>query len=359
MASSPSPATDRRSAPELSDASHAPAPYARARGGQTVSGGEGRHRPWAALLGLALLALAWRWRRELRPVVLALALLAVPAIGHAASEGLAWVPLGVGLAAAGVVILVGHRPIHRWYAAGAGLAGLWVAAAWWAGLDDPVAMATFVLLLAGASWVWIRHVHPRSRVRVLGGSSWPWFGDRWERFRFQGEARRDIRRAMASWAVASYWGKVPRSSLRSAVADIDADHWRLTVELVAGHIGLDLDNRRAASAIGAPVAHVVVDHAPAGSDQPANVLEIRWFRYGVGESGGEEATDSASRPEPVDRVAERRERVVATVLEAGPLSGREVALRLRLNHDTVAKDLNDAEARGVVQRTAERKWVAA
>jgi hypothetical protein len=273
-----------------------------------------------------------------------LGLLVVPAIGHAASEGMAWAPLAVGAAGGGLVVLYGHRPIHRWYAAGAGLAGLWAAAAWWVGLGDPIVATGYVALLVTAVAMWVRRVHPRARVRVEGGSVWPWH---WERFRFRLQARRDCRRAMESWRVASYWGRVPRSEVRAAVADIDEDATVLTVELVPGHLALDLDNRRAASAIGAPVLHVVVvQDDPSG---PANVVLVEWYRFGL----------PPAEEEFVDPESQYLERLRGAVAELGPriISARKLAREaavpagwMRENFDAIGPTLGLRRVSGGWQR---------
>lgn len=311
------------------------APNARAQGSQSVGREEGRRALW-----LLVLAAAWRWRRELAPVAATLGLFLVPAIGHAAFEGLAWLPLVAGGAGIGAVALWGHRPVHRWYAAGAGSAGLWAAVAWWVGVADPVVLGGFVLLLGSVAVVWVRYVHPRARVRVVGGSVWPW---QWERWQFQRTARREIKRAMERWIVASYWGKIPRSEIRAAVADIDEDFDLLTVELVPGHLGLDLDNRRAASAIGAPVAHVVVIQHDRDSEHPADVIEIRWYRGGLplAEEAREEGGTAAERPAPVDLEAERLKRLEAALERIGPrtISARGLAEAARLPHDWVNRHI--------------------
>jgi hypothetical protein len=266
------------------------------------------------------------------------------AAGHAASEGLAWVPLLAGLAAAGSIGLWAHRPIHVRYAAGAGAAGLWAAAAWWAGLTDPVVLGSLALLTMVAAWIWIRHQSPRARVRVRGGSILPW---QWERWQFRRISHREIRRAMASWETASYWGKVPRSKIRSAVADLDEDHRLLTVELVSGHIAVDLDVRRAASGIGAPVSHVRIVDSGRDSDQPANIVQVRWFYDGadLDDDENEEVEaqqDEATIPPPVPSAPEephavRRERLkrAAEGLGAQVAPARELARRAKLPHDWV------------------------
>lgn len=269
-----------------------------------------------------------------------LGLVLVPVVGHAASQGLAWAPMAAGTAAAGAIVLYGHRPIHLWWAAGAGAAGAWTAAAWWVGLADPIVAGSFVVLLASVAWVWIRYAHPRARVRVIGGSVWPW---QWERWQFQRVARREIAAAMASWLVASYWGRVPRSEIRAAVADIEADLYLLTVELVPGHIDLDLDNRRAASAIEAPVAHVVVIQSERDGNQPANVVQVEWYHDGLpaAEEAPEEAEQQAVRPSPVDLEAERLERLAAALARIGPrtISARGLAEEACLPHDWVNRHI--------------------
>lgn len=331
----------------------------RAREGlQPASGEEGRRRLW-----LLALRAAWRWRRELSPLGLALSLLLVPAVGHAAAGGLAWTPLPAGLGAAAAAVTWGHRPIHRQMAYGAVVAGIWAAAAWWVGLADPVVLGGFLLLVVVTGAVWMRHVHPRARVRVVGGSVWPWS---WERFRFQLEARREIQGAMARWQVASYWGRVPRSEIRAAVADIEDDHYLLTVELVPGHIALDLDNRRAASAIGAPVALVSVIQDVRDSERAANVVMVRWFHSLAIESGGEEEGDDVAaaarsevvRPEPVDVVAERLQRVRAALpLSGQPISARRVASLAGLDRTVVRTELlPELQRRGDAAKDDDGMW---
>lgn len=340
-----------KSAAALSDPRARPRVTPAREGHQTAGGAEGRR---AGRL-LACLTLIWRWRKTLAPFGAALALVVLVALGHAASEGLAWVPLLVGLGAAGAILLGAHRPIHQWYARGAGMAGLWTAAAWWVGLADPVVLGSFFVLGALAAAIWIRHQHPRARVRVSGGSVWPWH---WERWHFQRRARREVRSAMGSWEVASFWGRVPRSRIRAALADFDEDFWQLTVELVPGHIVIDLDNRRAASAIGAPARDVRIVDQGRDSDHPANVVLIEWYFDGlVLERGEEESEASADRPEPVDEVELRTRMLRLAIDRAGArvMSGRKLAKLANLPHDWVARWLPQL-APGLGLRKVEGGW---
>lgn len=334
----PTPFSPPAGAGRLTDPSRAPARVSReSRPGQSVSGGEGRRALW-----LLVLAAAWRWRRELSPVAATLGLLLVPAVGHAASEGLAWAPLVAGAAGVGAVALWGHRPIHRWWAAGSAVAGAWMAAAWWVGLGDPVVLGGFLALLASVAWVWIRYVHPRARVRVVGGSVWPWH---WERWQFQRTAVREIRRAAERWIVACSTGRVPWSEIRAATADIDEDFDLLTVEFVPGLLDRDLSTPRAASAIGAPEGHIVIVQPDRDSERPANVAQIKWYRNGMPPIGAtEEEPDEAgevdepeARLAPVDPEAERLERLRAALEHIGAqtVSARGLAKAARLPHSWV------------------------
>lgn len=323
-----------KAAATLSDPRARPRDTRAREGLQTAGGAEGSRGRWL----LACLTLMWRRRRTLAPFGAALTLVAVVAVGHAASEALAWVPLLVGLGVAGALLTAAYRPIHAWYARGAGVAGLWAAAAWWVGLADPVVLGSFVVLSAAAAAIWIRHHHPRARVRVRGGSYWPWH---WERWHFQRRARREVGQAMASWEVASYWGKVPRSQIRAAVADVEEDYWLLMVELVAGHIVIDLDNRRAASAIGAPARDVRIVDQGRDSDHPANVVLIEWYFDGLelAAGDGEEDGDVGERPEPED-VVELRTTMLRLAVDRGAaqvMSARELARQANLPHDWVAR----------------------
>lgn len=317
---------------------------------QTAGGGWG----WRAVL-----AAAWRWRRELRPAALGLGLLGVPAVGHLASGGLAWVPLVVGAAGYGAAALYGHRPIHAWYGYGSVAAGLWAAACWWVGIVDPVVVGSYVAGLIAAAVIWARHVHPRARVRVVGGSVWPWH---WEAFHFQRTSRREVRWAMDRWKVASFWGRVPRSEIRAAIADIDEDHILLTVELVPGHLDLDLDNRRAASAIGAPVAHVVVVQHDRDTEQPANVVQVRWYRWGlpVVAAAEEPVAEEPERPRPapVDFEAERLARLRQAVdrLGVGAVSARALAKEAGLPHDWVNKHISRLAPQLGLRRAKGQGW---
>lgn len=310
---------------------------------QAVGGEEGRRGPLLARLGawvlVGLLRLGWRWRRQLAAPGAILGLALVVAIGHAASESLAWVPLVAGAVLGGAIVLLGHRPIHRWYAGGAGAGGAWAAAAWWVGLADPVVLGSLALLGVAAATVWIRHHSSRGRVRVTGGSIWPW---RWGRWQFARSARREIKRAMSSWEVASYWGKVPRSAIRSAEADIDEDHYLLTVELVPGHLRVDLTSPRAASAIGAPGTRVSLVQDDHDSERPANVVLIQWFHAGLAAADhGEEEEAAAERPAPEDQQAFRREQLqrAADELGAEVISARKLARRAGVHRDWVDRHL--------------------
>jgi hypothetical protein len=339
----------QRSARELAGGSSAlPDPRARPRkppareDRQAVGGEEGRRGPLLARLGawllVGLLRLGWRWRRQLAAPGAILGLALVVAIGHAASEGLAWVPLVLGAGLAGAILLLGHRPIHRWYAGGAGAGGAWAAAAWWVGLADPVVLGSLALLGVAAATVWIRHHSSRGRVRVVGGSAWPW---RWGRWQFARSARREIKRAIASWAIASYWGKVPRSEICSAIADIDEDHYLLTAKLVPGHLRVDLTSPRAASAIGAPGTRVSLVQDDHDSERPANVVLIQWFHAGLAAAADheEEGGRAEERPEPEDQQAFRLERLrwVAGELGAEVISARKLATRAGIPHDWVRR----------------------
>jgi hypothetical protein len=305
---------------------------------QTVSGGEGKQGRWL----LVCLTAIWRHRRTLAPFGAVLSLVVLVAVGHAASEGLAWLPLVAGAGAGGAILVGAYRPIHQWYATGAGVAGLWTAAAWWVGLADPVVLGSLVILATAAAAIWLRHHHPRGRVRVRGGSTWPWFGERWERWHFTRRTRREVGKAMQSWAEASYWGKVPRSRIRAAEADVDEDAWKLTVELVPGHIDVDLDNRRAASAIGAPVRDVRIVDQGRDSGRPANVLLVEWYFDGLDlVEGGEEGGEAEEGAQPEDALELRAAilRLAVDRLGAEVVSARALARQANLPHDWVNRRL--------------------
>jgi hypothetical protein len=344
----PAPSSSWNPAPKgaaaLSDASRVRPRDTRAHEApQTASGGEEKRGRWL----LACLTAIWRRRRTLAPFGASLSLVVVVAVGHAASEGLAWLPLVAGLGVGGAILVGAYRPIHQWYATGAAAAGLWTAAAWWVGLMDPVVLGTAVLLSAAAAAIWLRHHHPRGRVHVKGGSAWPWH---WERWHFSRRARREVGEAVRSWEVASYWGRVPRSRIRAAEADIEEDFRLLTVELVPGHIDVDLDNRRAASAIGAPVRDVRIVDQGRDSGLPANVLLIEWYHDGLdlaAEQAENEAGESDGSPEPED-VLELRTTVLRLAVDrlgAEVVSARALARQANLHHDWVNRRLPEIAGR--------------
>jgi len=117
--------------------------------------------------------LAWRYRSELAPLYLALALLAAGLVLHRWLPG--WWPVvaAVGTAAAAILGLLGYRlgldrQAEQAYAAGAiAVAALWLAAAAWYGpFRRPLLLAWLAGLLAGGvPWWW--HRRRRAKVRVL------------------------------------------------------------------------------------------------------------------------------------------------------------------------------------------------
>jgi S-DNA-T family DNA segregation ATPase FtsK/SpoIIIE len=126
----------------------------------------------------ALARLGWRYRSELAPLWLALAIFAAGVIGRLALVGQsAWWPLlGLNLATIATAELLwqqGHRlgldrPIERAYAATVALAaGLWLALAVAVGpLASPLPLAWLLASLA-ASVPWWAHHRRRAKVRVV------------------------------------------------------------------------------------------------------------------------------------------------------------------------------------------------
>jgi DNA segregation ATPase FtsK/SpoIIIE, S-DNA-T family len=117
--------------------------------------------------------LAWRYRSELAPLSLALALLVAGVVLHAWWPGWWQIVAAVGVAAALIVGDLGHRlgldrPIERGYAATVTAAGgLWLAAATRLG---PLRRPLLAILLAGVvagGAPWWTHRRRRAKVRVV------------------------------------------------------------------------------------------------------------------------------------------------------------------------------------------------
>jgi hypothetical protein len=235
----------------------------------TSTGGRG-----AWLLWLALFA-TWRYRRQLSPVAVLGALVTAAAIGHAVNDGLAWLPLLAGLAGAGIVGLRAHRPIHGWYALGSAVAGLWMAAAWWVGLLDPIVLIGLAAFGGAGAAVWLGHHLPRSRVEVIGGSRWPW---EWSAFRFRQRSLRRLRGVMQQWPVTAQQAKVPRVRARRAVADIESDEYVLHVDL-HGHTLPELVKSKGSIAVGLRARRMTcrVEH----DDEWEHRARIVWARDDV------------------------------------------------------------------------------
>jgi S-DNA-T family DNA segregation ATPase FtsK/SpoIIIE len=134
---------------------------------------EPRYQAPDAPLRSPLPRLAWRYRSELAPLAIALALLAAGVVLHVWLPG--WWPIitATGLAAAAIVGLIGYRlglprPAERAYAAATTSAtALWLAAAaWWGPLRRPLLLTWLAgTLTAGVPWWW--HRRRRAKVRVL------------------------------------------------------------------------------------------------------------------------------------------------------------------------------------------------
>lgn len=247
-------------------------------------------------LWLTVLYALWRWRRQLSPPAALTAMVLVALIGHAASEGLAWLPLLAGAGSAGWLALRAHRPIHRWYVVGAAAAGSWVAAAWWVGLGDPVILAGLIALAIGGPAVWWAHHLPRSRVVIVGGSRWPW---RWAAYRFQQRHKRLLSDRIEWWAITAQQAKVPRVQARQAIADTTSPDYVLVVDL-HGHAVSDLTKGRnwIESGLRARRATLRIEQDP----DWAHLARIVWRRDDAGEgewkpevvSAKDEDTEEAS-----------------------------------------------------------------
>jgi hypothetical protein len=199
-----------------------------------------------------LARLAWRYRSEIAPAVMAGAVLAAGWWLHAAHPG--WWPFLLvvsDLAAFALVMLGGHirlTPLaDRVYAAVAALAvGGWLAIAMILG---PLTSVMLPVLLFGALLFAV-----------------PWWANRRRR------ARARLQRAFAAWPDIARAIGLPGAKIQSA--RVDAWGWRARVKLASGQTIADLTDRIPAieSALGAYRGAVSVDSA---GDGKANWCELR------------------------------------------------------------------------------------
>ena len=199
-----------------------------------------------------LARLAWRYRSEAAPAVMAGAVLATGGWLHIAYPG--WWPLLLALSdltAFALAVFGGHvrltQPAERLYAATAALAGGgWLATAMILG---PLSSPMLVVLLFGALIFAV-----------------PWWGHRRRR------ARARVRRALAAWPDIARAIGLPGAKIQSA--RIDLWGWRARVKLASGHTAGDLAARIPAieSALGTYRGAVSVHFT---GDDKANWCELR------------------------------------------------------------------------------------
>ncbi len=279
-----------------------------------------------------LLFAAWRWRRQHAPMVAVAVLVVSAAIGHAASAGLAWAPATFGLAVAGAIVLFGHRPIHRRYAAIVAATGAWLALAWWVGLANRLVLGALAVLAAVSSAVWLAHHLPRSRIEVRGGSRNPL---EWGRWRFRQFHKAHLRTVLRDWPTIAGAAKVPNVHVRKAIAD-SRETENVYVLDHAGYSLVDLEGRaleRIATGLRAPRMSVRIE-ADAEFEHVARLYVARVDPPGFqpptdGEEDREEPGDDGvivgfTRTPARDRtrarngkVAERTNRLRAAAAELG------------------------------------------
>jgi len=249
----------------------------------------------------------------------------VAAIGHAASTGMAWAPLLLGLAVAAVVGLNAHRPIHWWYAGGAGAVGLWVAAGWWLGVGHPVVRVALLVLAPTAGVVWLGHHLPRARVEIIGGSRRPWD---WARWRFRVVHRHRLRSVIRRWPAIAARAGVPDAAVRRARTTWGSDEYVAVVDL--GAFALK-DLQRGHARIGAGLHAVRMTVVIEPDDDYEHLARIRWIPEGgnVRRAGRGEEADVPAGPEihvldnepgaesAAGKVAQRRERLRAATSGIG------------------------------------------
>lgn len=300
-----------------------------------------------------------RHRREMAVVWPILILAAISELGHVSISEWALLPFPCGLAAALAVVAWGRRPIHRWIAAGAAAAGVWVSASWWFGIDAPPVTIALALLAAVAVTGWWRYQHPRSRVEIAGGSPWPWGG---EAHHFYRQARRDLGNVAQVWPWIAELVGTSGAHLQRMVADIETGY-ELHVDLPRGKLGKHIKPDVLASALREfPVDIVTPDPArpweivlrqrlePAGDELHDDADEA--------DSGGAEEDDP---PPPVaTNVTDIRLQMLLSVYRVAgkPLSDRRAASRSNLPRDWVNRTGRPTLAeRGLLTRDGDR-WTA-
>lgn len=304
-------------------------------------------RPPQDTISARLAKLAWRYRRQLSPIAAVGTLALGSEIGHLASAGYAWLPLAVGLAGAAAWRLWAHRPIHHWYALGAGVAGAWSAACWLVGLGDPIVQGSLVVLGTGACGVWIAHHVPRGKVVIIGGSRRPW--ER-EAFVFERRHRAYLQRIVRAWPEIAAEAKVPGTTVRRAEADIATSTYRLLLELRA-LTAMDLRKQVDRVAVGLQArrwAVTVADH-----DSHAHLAWLSWHRE---DSAPGLPAARVEAPEAVEEETEDDPRLALLLraLDETPRPGREVAKLAGLEYDDWLwrVGLQELAQRGQAEKTA-------
>ena len=187
----------------------------------------------------------WRHRRQLAPLGLLLALVALLGMAHEARPDLAWAALlVVPVASIAVIVILRGEGDRAFVVRCIAPAALWSTCCWWVGLDDPVVAGAGLVGAAALLALWWRRSSPRGRIEVIGGSRWP-FTEGW---RFAREARRELGHVDAIWPWIAKRSGVEGARLRRLMADFE-DGYALHLDLVRGQLGKDIRSDRLASAL--------------------------------------------------------------------------------------------------------------